>query len=94
MAQDSVFGIHKSDGGTSDGDVMWEYYVDAQRAGDFLGIDRRTVQRWARQSRIPAHPLNDGSHRDWRFLISELDAWLRARVNSLGRPRSASRRIQ
>jgi hypothetical protein len=38
--------------------------------------------------------LNDGSHRDWRFLISELDAWLHARLNSLGRPRSASRRIQ
>jgi hypothetical protein len=37
------------------------------------------VQRWAREGKIPAHPLNDGSHRDWRFLISELDAWLRAR---------------
>ncbi len=79
---------------TENGEVYWEYFVDAQKAAGFLGLDRRTVQRWARQGRIPAHPLNDGSHRDWRFLISELDAWLRARVNSTSRPRPASRRIQ
>ena len=89
MAKDFVFDNNRSQGGTTDGEVVWEPYVDAQKAGDFLGIDRRTVQRWARQGRIPAHPLNDGSHREWRFLISELDGWLRARVNSVRRPRSA-----
>ena len=77
-----------------EGGVYWEYFVDAQKAAEFLGVDLRTVQRWARQGRIPAHPLNDGSHRDWRFLLSELDAWLRARVNSMRRPRPASRSIQ
>lgn len=71
-----------------------EYFVDSHEAARFLRVDHRTVQRWAREGRIPAHPLNDGSHKDWRFLLSELDAWLRGRVNSSGRPRSASRRIQ
>jgi hypothetical protein len=31
---------------------------------------------------IPAHPRGDGQRRRWLFLLSELDAWMRSRVNS------------
>jgi excisionase family DNA binding protein len=64
-----------------------EYFVDADEAASFLHIERRTVLRWARKGRIPAHPLDpDATRNVWRFLLSELDAWLRGNVNSACRP--------
>jgi excisionase family DNA binding protein len=72
-----------------------EYFVDADEAARFLKVDRRTVLRWARDGHIPAHPLNPSAERkDWRFLLSQLDAWLRGQVNLACRPCSASARIQ
>ena len=69
-----------------------EYYVDAGEAGKFLGIHRRTVLQMARDGVIPAHPLGDGTRKLWRFLLSELDDWMRGRVNSGRRPCSPNRR--
>ncbi len=75
--------------------VQFEYFVDADGAARFLSVDRRTVIRWAREGHIPAHPLDENATRkDWRFLLSELDEWLRSKVHSDRRPCSASRRIQ
>jgi hypothetical protein len=45
-------------------------------------LNRKTLLRFARQGSIPAHPLTGDKRRKWRFLISELDAWARAKVNS------------
>lgn len=71
-----------------------EFYVDADEVSAFLKIDRRTAIRWAREGRIPAHPLRyDGKRKTWRFLLSELDQWMRSRVNSACRPCPASGRI-
>ena len=69
-----------------------EYYVSATEAGKFLGIHRRTVMHMARSGAIPAHPLGNGSRRMWRFLLSELDDWMRSRVDSTCRPCSWNRR--
>ena len=69
-----------------------EYYVDAGEAGKFLDIHRRTVLQMARDGIIPAHPLGDGRRKLWRFLLSELDEWMRGRVNSGRRPCSPHRR--
>ena len=59
-----------------------EYFVDAAEAGRFLLLHSRTVMRMARHGTIPAHPLGDGSRKTWRFLLSELDSWVRGRVHS------------
>lgn len=69
-----------------------EYYVNASEAARFLGIGRRTVLKMARDGTIPAHPLGDGQGKVWRFLLSELDEWMRGRLNSAGRPCSPIRR--
>jgi excisionase family DNA binding protein len=69
-----------------------EYYVDAGEGAKFLGIHRRTVLQMARDSVLPAHPLGEGSRKQWRFLLSELDEWMRSRVNSARRPCSPNRR--
>ena len=72
-----------------------EYFVDADEAARFLKLDRRTVLQWARDGRIPAHPLDPrAARKDWRFLLSELDTWLRSQVNSGCRSCPASTRIQ
>jgi excisionase family DNA binding protein len=77
---------------TQTGSRQPEYFEDAGEAAKFLGINRRTVLQMAREGIIPAHPLGDGKRKLWRFLLSELDEWMRSRVNSARRPCSPNRR--
>jgi len=66
-----------------------EYFVDADKAAEFLGLDnRRTAVRWARTGIIPGHPLGAGKRKIWRFRLSELASWV---LNS-GNPSVLSRR--
>jgi len=58
-----------------------EPFVEAEEAGAFLHYSPQHVKKLARENKIPAHPLGDGKRRRWLFLISELDAMMRARVN-------------
>lgn len=69
-----------------------EPYVDAAEAAHFLAINRRAVMQFARRGTIPAHPVGEGRRHTWRFLLSELDSWMRNRVNSRCRPCSPKRR--
>ena len=41
----------------------------------------KTITRWARQAICRAHPLGEGRRKFWRFLESELAAWLAAKFN-------------
>ena len=59
-----------------------ELFVEADEAAAFLHMSPRTLKQLARQGRVPAHPRGDGQRRRWLFLLSELDLWLRSRVNS------------
>jgi excisionase family DNA binding protein len=60
-----------------------ESYVDAVEAAKFIGASDKTVLRMARTGKLPAHPIGEGlKRRHWRFLISELDGWMRARNNA------------
>ena len=59
-----------------------ERFIDAGKAAEFVQLNRKTLLRFAREGSIPAHPLAGTKRRKWRFLISELDAWARAKVNS------------
>jgi excisionase family DNA binding protein len=51
------------------------------QAADYLGLDVKTITRWARQGYLPAHPLGEGKRRFWRFLEAELSEWLSAKTN-------------
>ena len=59
-----------------------EPYVEADVAGPFIHMQPRMIQKLAREGRVSAHPRGDGQRRRWLFLLSELDAWMRARRNS------------
>lgn len=68
-----------------------EAFVDVVRAAEFVKYNHKTLLRLAREGSIPAHPLTGSKRRKWRFLISELDAWARGKVNSSCDPCQNSR---
>lgn len=63
-----------------------EPYVDSQAAAKFLRVGARTLNEMARRGIVPAYPWGVGKQRKtWRFRVSELDAWMRSRVQSKSR---------
>lgn len=63
-----------------------EPYVNASDAAELLGIHPKTLLRLARDGTVPAYSFTDGARHHWRFLKSELDSWMRSRVNSNSHP--------
>ena len=67
-------------------DSPLEPYVDAKEGAAFLRIHPKTLMRLARGGMVRAYSFNEGSRRHWRFLLSELDSWMRSKVNSSPHP--------
>jgi excisionase family DNA binding protein len=63
-----------------------EPYVDAKDGAAFLRIHPKTLMRLAREGEVPAYSLSEGTRRHWRFLISELDTWMKSKLNSNTHP--------
>ena len=64
-------------------ELGYELPLDTEEATLFVGYKNpKTVERMARNGEIPAHPISGARRKTWRFYPSELDAWLRAKVNS------------
>ena len=54
-----------------------EHFVDGDKAASFLGITRRTLLQKVRDGKIPGHALDPSAEKkDWRFLLSELHAYM------------------
>jgi excisionase family DNA binding protein len=51
-------------------------WITATEAANYLRVKPRTVLKWAKEGRIPAHPLSGSKRVTWRFLKAELDAML------------------
>jgi predicted site-specific integrase-resolvase len=68
-----------------------EHFVDADRAAEFLSIDRETLIRWARRGIAPGYPLGTGRRRVWRFRVSELSTWAASQLQSGYRSCSSER---
>ena len=55
----------------------FEHFVDGDTAAAFLGITRRTLLQKVRDGKIPGHALDPSAgKKDWRFLLSELHAYM------------------
>ena len=52
-----------------------------RKAAEYLGLDEKTITRWARCGYLPAHPLGEGKRKFWRFLEPELEEWLAEKSN-------------
>ncbi len=57
--------------------------MGAIEAARFLGVHPKTLQKYSRSGLVPAHPFGEGTRKLWRYLLSELELWLRARSTSL-----------
>lgn len=55
--------------------------LDAIEAGRVVGVNSRTLVRWARRGYVPAHPLGEGKRRTWRFFENELLEWVERQNN-------------
>lgn len=71
-----------------------EKFIEAEDAAPFVCISERHLKKLAREGKVPAHPRGDGQRRRWLFLLSELDTWMRGRVNSACDPCRVPRSIQ
>ena len=61
----------------------FEPLLGSEQAAQLLGhIHIKTLQRYARKGEVPGYRV--GGH--WYFRASELDAWLRSRLNSSCHP--------
>jgi len=49
-------------------------WMNAEEAAGYLGIDPRTLLRWARCGKVKGHKLSGTARHVWRFLIEDLDA--------------------
>jgi len=61
-----------------------EHFVDADMAAEYLRCSRKHILRLSRLGLILAHPISFGRRVNWRYLLSELHAWVlsnRAPVN-------------
>ena len=56
----------------------FEPLIDAGQAAKLLGIHPKTLQKMAREGRVPRIRVG----KFWRFRRSELDSWLRTEVDS------------
>jgi excisionase family DNA binding protein len=72
-----------------------EPFVTAQQIAEFLGMAPRTVNRMAKEGRIPAHPVSGTARRTWRFRLSEVEKHFAPSSPNLkiedGRPNPAER---
>jgi excisionase family DNA binding protein len=57
-----------------------EFFVDSVEAAKFLKIHSRTLQQMARDGIVPGYPIGEGIRKTWRFVLSELDDWMRKRT--------------
>ena len=61
----------------SGADSTLNRFLTAEDAAAFLGgLNARTLTRWAREGYIPAFPIGEGKRRLWRFLRTDLEAWM------------------
>ena len=61
--------------------VEFEPILTSEQAAAFLQIHPKTLQRMARQGRVPGYRVGDL----WRFRASDLEAWLASTVVSSDR---------
>ena len=72
---------------------MFEPFVDAHVAAQFLSLSRKHILKLAIHGVIPAHPLGQGQRTTWRFRLSKVRDWMLTNGNSQGAHADGSRTI-
>ena len=53
---------------------MKERWQSVEEIAAHLGVNRDTIYKWIERKQLPAHKVG----RLWKFMISEVDEWVRA----------------
>jgi len=70
---------------TTENEAGTRRFLTPVEASVFLGgLNSRTVTRWAREGYLPSYPIGEGKRRLWRFLESDLEAWMLSRRTGTG----------
>jgi len=70
------------------GPVTAEPWVSVEDVARHLGVTKDSIYRWIEERALPAHRLG----RLWKFKLSEVDEWVRARGADPSDPRRSSGR--
>ena len=65
-----------------------ERWVSVDYVEAHLGVAKDTVYRWIESKALPAHRVG----RLWKFKLSDVDAWVRVRVDRDSGPEAPSAR--
>jgi excisionase family DNA binding protein len=69
---------------------MQERWLSVDEIAAHLGVNPDTIYKWIDRKKLPAHKLG----RLWKFLASEVDAWIKAGKAAVESNSSASLRKQ
>lgn len=64
---------------------MTEPWVSADEIAEHLGVTKDSVYTWIAKRKMPAHRVG----RLWKFQVSEVDAWVRAKGADESSPKAA-----
>lgn len=64
---------------------MNEPWVSADAIAEHLGVTKDSVYTWIAKQHMPAHRVG----RLWKFQVSEVDAWVRAKGADRGSTKDA-----
>lgn len=51
-----------------------EAWSNLEEVATYLGVNKDTIRNWIKKTDIPAHKIG----RQWRFKLSEIDAWVKS----------------
>jgi len=60
--------------------LMHERWLSVGEIAAHLGVNPDTIYKWVERKKLPAHKLG----RLWKFLASEVDAWIKAGKAGVG----------
>jgi excisionase family DNA binding protein len=67
-------------------ELGYEIPLNTCEAAGYVGLHPKTTEKMARLGGIPAHAACGVRRKTWKYYPSELDAWLRAKVDSPRHP--------
>ena len=56
-----------------------EPWSSLYEVASYLGVNKDTIRNWIKKSDIPAHKIG----RQWKFKLSEVDAWIKSGKSAL-----------
>lgn len=64
-----------------------ENFISIEDAAKYLNIKPVTLRKWVKGGKVPAHQIG----KQWKFKISELDAWINSGESAINNKRESTK---